>query len=228
MSEKAELWGLRLLALMLAIAFWYFAAVERRERVSERVLDVAVTYNTPRGVIILDPIQAVKVRLRGSERQLRGLNPASVGVVVAPNREEPGNVEVHLVPESVVRPDNLEVVSIEPTTIRLQLDREATRLLPVRPRLAGEPAAGAVPLAAQPLPDSVLVSGPETRLRAMVELSTGPVSLDGHALDFEETVIVLSSDALVRIVNPSVVTVRVRLAQPETEPPAADLRKRHG
>lgn len=214
MSERIGLWGLRLLALLLAIALWFWAAVESRERQLERVVDVAVTYDAPRGLIVLNPVQSVKVRLRGSESRLRTLNVGSLDVVARPPGGELGLVEFHLGPEDVARPADLEVVSIEPNSLRLQIDREASRLVPVRVRLTGEPAAGSVPESAQPVPEAVLVTGPESRLRGLTVLSTGPVSLDGHALDFEEATIVVSPDPLVRVVDPSVVTVRVQLAQP--------------
>lgn len=225
MSERTGLWPLRLLAFGLALVVWYFASVEKREQLGERLLDVSVTYNAPRGLIILDPVQAVRVRLRGSDRRMRSLSPSAVDVVVEPLAREPGAVEVHLGAENVVRPDDLEVVSIEPNSLRLQLDREGTRLVPVRPRLVGEPAAGALPQNPTATPDAVVVSGPESRLRDLAFVPTGPIALDGHALDFEETVIVLSPDPLLRIVEPSMVTVRVPMAPPELDSSAPRRRR---
>ena len=219
MSERARLWGLRLLAVAMALATWYFASLEKRERPSERVVDATVTYLPARGLIILDPIQTVKVRLRGSDRRIRALNPFLVDVVIDLQRAQTGPVDFHLGEENVLRPDDVEVVSIEPNTVRLQLDREGTRVLPVEVRLTGEAAAGAVPAGPPAVdPESVLVSGPESRLRALPSVAAAPVSLDGHAFDFVEIVMVLSPDPLVKIVQPAVVSVRVELQRPEEQP----------
>ena len=233
MNERLRLWGLRLLALGLALFVWYFVSLEKRERPSERVIDATVTYLPPPGIMVLDPIQSVKVRLRGGDRRIRNLSPVQVDVVIELPTERVGKIEFHLGPENVLRPDDVDVVSIDPNTIRLEIDRQATRLVPGEPRLVGEPAAGAVPQQPTLDPAAVLVTGPESRLQQLAAVSTSPVRLDGHAFDIQETVMVLSPDSLVKIVEPVVVTVRVPLLRPddaeatrEPEPAAAPRRRR--
>jgi hypothetical protein len=51
-------------------------------------------------------------------------------------------------------------------------------------------------------------------LAGVAAVTTSPVSLDGHALDFSQTVSVVSPSPLVRIVEPSVVTVFVPMTVP--------------
>lgn len=231
MSERMRLWGLRLLAVLLAVFVWYFVSLEKRERPSERVIDATVTYLPPPGIMVLDPIQSVKVRLRGGDRRIRNLSPVQVDVVIELPAERVGRLEFHLGPDNVLRPDDVDVVSIDPNTIRLEIDRQTTRLVPVEPRVVGEPAAGAVPMAPRVEPTAVLVTGPESRLRELAAVSTSAVRLDGHAFDVEEAVMVLSPDSLVKIVEPALVTVRVPLVRPEEEaeaepePPPARRRR---
>jgi YbbR domain-containing protein len=224
MSERAGLWGLRVLAVALALVTWFFASVEKRERISERVIDAAVTYNPVRGTIILDPVQTVKVRLRGSDRKVRGLNPLLVDVILQLPAAAKGPLDFQLGPENVLRPDGLEVVSIDPNVLRLQLDREVSQMIAVRPRLVGEPAAGAVPRQPVVDPPEVLVSGPESRLRGLVGVTTAPISLDGHALDFEELVMVVAPDPLIKVVQPSMVKVQIPMSPPEAGSAKTDRR----
>ena len=89
----------------------------------------------------------------------------------------------------VERPDEIEVVSIDPNSIPVRVDREATRSLPVVPRIVGEPAGGAVAGEIQALPESAVVRGPQSLLASLDALTTSPVSLDGHAFSFEQTVV---------------------------------------
>ena len=65
-------------------------------------------------------------------------------------------------------------------------------------------------------PPRILVRGPESHVRQVLALSTTPVSLDGHALDFVETAAVVSSDPLVTVLQPVVVTVSVPMEIPST------------
>lgn len=228
MSERASLWGLRLLALAMAVVIWFFGSVEKRERLSEKVIEAEITYNTARGLVILDPVQKVRVRLRGRTSKIRNLNPFVVDVLVEVPARERGSFDLRLGPENVIAPTDIDVVSIEPNRLQLQLDREITAMLPVVPRLSGEPAAGAVVQQVEVVPDRVLVSGPESALREVRALSTSPINLSGHALDFTETAAVLAPDPLIKVVNPSVVSVRVPMEPPVPPRPSAASPGGHG
>jgi len=226
MSAGGRQWSLRLLALALATLLWFFGTLETREQESEKVVESSVTYSTPRGLILLDPVQRVRVRLRGRTSKIRSLNPLAVDVLVTLTDSRRGLIEVTLGPDNVVLPEDVEVMSIEPNQLELRLDREVTQTLPVKFKLMGEPAAGARVQKVEVVPDRVQVSGPESRLRSLRWLTTSNVNLNGHALDFEETVAVISPDPLVKILQPTVVLVRVPLAPPSSEAAPGKPRER--
>lgn len=225
-GQRTNLWALRLLALFAAIVVWFSTSFVKRERLSEKLIDATVTYNPARGIIILDPLQTVKVRLRGPDKQIRTLAPHVVDVVIEVSKQSLGTLDVQLDESNVLRPENLEVVAIEPNSIALRLDRERTQLLRVSPRLVGEPAAGAEPLSPVAQPEAVQVSGPESVLAGLTAATTSPISLDGHAITFQQTVSVVPPNPLVRIVQPSVVTVEVPMHFPGAGA-APDAREEH-
>jgi YbbR domain-containing protein len=216
LSERARIWGLRLLALAISVAMWYSVSLQGRESTTERVVEASVSYNRPRGFVILDPVGSVNVLLRGSKKKVRVLNPYQVNVQVELTQSQKGTFSVSLGPEDVQVPEGFEAVSIDPNVIRVELDREMTQSLPVRPQLVGEPAAGAVAGEPEVLPNQVLVTGPESLISKYGWINTRPISLDGHAQTFEQTIGVIPPDALIQVVQPSKVNVRVPLE------PAAD------
>jgi YbbR domain-containing protein len=230
--DSAHKWQLRILALFAALVVWFFVSLQDRERQSEKQIEANITYNVPRGVILLDPVQKVSIRLRGNANEIRALNPFAVDVLVDVRRTDRGIAEVQLGEDDVLMPRGLALISIEPNTLRLAIDREGTRTVRVAARVTGEPAAGAVVTSIQPFPEAVVVSGPESHIEVLEELQTSPIRLDGHALDFEEAAAVLSPDPLVRI-QPGVVTVRIGLRPPgereedvPASPPASAPRTR--
>lgn len=214
MSDGLRTWGLRALALGIAIALWFSISLEDRQAMSERLVEASVSYNRPLGWIVLDPERSVQVRLRGGSKQIRELNPFQVTLQVELPQPSPGASIVNLGPENVLAPEGLEVVSVEPNTIRVEIEREDTRRLPVVPNIVGEPAAGSVIEEPEVFPNQVLVSGPASLLRRTETLATIPIRLDGHALTFEVEVPVVPPDPLVQIVQPTRVTVRIPLRQP--------------
>ena len=217
MSDSKNTWGLRLLALALAVTAWFVFTVEKRERLSEKVIEATVRYDNFPGLIVVERLETVRVGVRGTVSRLRALNPFAVDVFVELSNPDKGVFEVPLTSDNVFLPPNIEVVSIDPNIIQLKLDREAAVLLPVLPRLEGEPAAGAIVQHAEVIPPNVLVRGPEDIVRSIGTLSTTPVYLTGHALDFQEQAAVLPPDPLVSVVQPAIVNVRVRMEIPGTD-----------
>jgi YbbR domain-containing protein len=208
MNETVRTWGLRLLALGIAIGIWFNASLQDRLVYSERLVEAGVSYNRPRGVVILHPAQNVNVRLRGSKKAIRQLNPVLVNVTVELSQRQEGTALINLGPENVTAPDGLEVVSIEPSTIRVELDREVAQRLPVVAKLTGKPAAGVTVEEPEVFPNQVLVSGPESLVARIDHLSV-PISLDGRSATFEVTAPVITTDPLIQIVQPSQVSVKV-------------------
>jgi YbbR domain-containing protein len=218
-TETGRDWGLRLLALGIAAGIWFNASVEDRLVSTEKVVEASVSYISPRGFVVINQVQNVNVRLSGSKKAIRQLNPYMVDVQVDLSRRPPGMSDITLSSENVLAPDGLDVVSLEPTTIHVDLEREITQRLPVVPRLAGKPAAGVVAQEPEVFPSQVLVTGPESILARIESLSTPPILLDGRSLTFEESVPVVNPDPLIQVVQPAKVTVRVPL-QPAANPSA--------
>lgn len=215
MTDRNGVRGLRIMSLAIALLLWIFVTTEKRAEVpSEKVVEAPITYNPPPNMIILNPLDRVRVRLRGPASTIRHVNPYTVDIQVELPRSATGKQEVQITEDNVLTPEGVEVVSIEPSYLELQLDREVRRLLPIQVRFTGEPAAGAV-LAAQPdvQPEQVLATGPQTLVSTLDHLETSPINLDGHALDFEESALVVSPDPLIKVQS-QVVTVRVPMRQP--------------
>lgn len=227
MNEQARTWILRLLALAIAIGIWFNASVEDRLVPSERVVEASVSFNRPRGFTVLDPTRTVNVRLLGSKKAVRRLNPYQVSVSVDLSPRQQGSATINLGPENVLAPDGLEVISIEPSTIQVDLEREINQRVPVIPKIVGKPAAGMIAQDPEVSPNQVLVNGPESRIERIESLTTPPIDLEGRTSSFEETVPVLmhTPDPLVQIVEPTSVTISI-LIQPPPEDKAAEDKPR--
>jgi YbbR domain-containing protein len=213
-NPRLRTWGLRLLALGIALVIWFSVSLDERRRLSEKVVEASLSYNRPRGLVILDPVATVEVRVRGTERAVRELNPFMVDVEVDLTAASEGPVTVNLGPDDVRTPGGLEVISIRPNVLRLELDSEISQRVPVEAVVVGEPAGGALAGDPEVLPNQVLVSGPESLLVRLQSLKTAPISLDGHALTFEVNVPVVPPDPLVQVVQPSRVSVRIPMIPP--------------
>jgi YbbR domain-containing protein len=221
LNERARTWALRLLALGIAVGIWFNASVEDRLVSSEKVVEAGVSYNRPSRFIIINPVRSVNVRLSGSKKAVRQLKPDNVDVQVTLSQRQAPSTIINLGPENVLAPDGLEVVSIEPSTIRVDLEPEVSVRLPVVPRLVGT-----VVEEPEVFPNQVLVTGPESMLARVEALSTRPISIEGRATTLEEAdVPVLTPDPLIQIVQPSKVMVRVPIKPPPRDQAKASAPK---
>lgn len=216
MSEGLRTWGLRLLALGIALGLWFNSSFEDREVQSERVVEASVNYVWPTGYVVLNPEQSIDVRVRGNSKQMVGLRDDQVDLQVELGRNE-GEITVNLGPENVLLPDGLEVISVDPNVITVEVERAVSKRVRVMPDLVGKPVAGAVVEEPEVFPSQVLVTGPASLVAGTEVLSTRPVSLAGRSSTFEERVSVLAPDSLIRIVDPTRVSVRVPIQPPKND-----------
>ncbi|MCZ6726698.1 MAG: CdaR family protein [Acidobacteria bacterium] len=217
MSDARSPWGLRLLALALAGLAWFTFSGEKREPLSEKLIEASVRYDTPRNYLLLEREETVRVTARGPLSKIRSLTAPLVDVWVKLPEEE-GELQVALGEDHVILPEGLELVSVVPNVIKVRLDTHTTRFVPVVADLQGEPAAGARVLSSRVMPNTVFVAGPASRVAALEQVMTLPIDLAGHARDFEEEVAVRPPEPLISIQEPQIVNVIVQLAIPNVEP----------
>jgi len=226
MSESRSLWGLRLLALGLAVLAWFAFSGEKREPQSEKVVEAAVRYDAPENYLLLERIETVRITARGPLSKIRSLTAPFVDVFVTLPEAE-GEQQVTIGQDQVVLPEGLQLVSVEPNVIPVRLDRYATRVVSVNPDLRGEPAAGARVLRYRVIPNNVVIAGPASRLAERDFVKTLPIDLTGHARSFEQEVAVRPPEPLIRIQEQPTVNVIVELEIPNlggTDEPESPVR----
>lgn len=224
--------GTKLLALAIAILIWFVFAAQQRERISERSYGIPLSVaDLPEQTVIASPLPpTVEVRLRGPFTALRQLDPSKLEAVIDLTDVPRGERVYRLAPEDINVPQNVEVIAIAPSEIRVALDSLAEKTLPIVAHVTGEPAPGHAVEEVSVEPRSARLLGPAAALAKMSSVETDPVSLAGRAASFSVPATVLTDAPGVRVREGQVVTVTVRLreaAPPEPTPsPSPKGRKR--
>lgn len=217
--------GLKLLAVLLAVLLWLTVA---GEHVVERTLRVPLELrNVPDQLeIVGDAPMTVDVRLRGSSALLGRMDPGEVIAILNLATARPGSRLFHLRTDEVRRPYGVEVAQITPVTISLELERSARRSVPVVPAVEGDPAPGYVLGRATASPGSVEVIGPESRLRELTSATTEPISVAGQRATVTDVVTVGVSDSALRLAQAQSATVIVEVlpAPVERDLPGVPIR----
>lgn len=168
-------WRLKLTSLALAILLW---VVVSAEQVTTQWIPVRVdaVVRDPQFVLAggADPA-TVRVRFRGSGRELWELALERPTLVLAVRNV--GNARTFALDPAMVRlPEGLrgvEPTDVRPAVVRLDLQRQVTRSVPVRARIGARSAEHFV-LEGEPrvTPATVEITGPEASLSAVEEIRT--------------------------------------------------------
>lgn len=210
--------GLKLLALALAVVFWIQVA---GQPVVERGIDVPLGFeNVPEGLYVgSDMPDTVRVRVRGAANIVSGLQPGDVVAAIDLAGERPGRRRLFDMFAGRVRvPFGVEVTQVFPATITVSLESAgAPRAVTVVPDVEGRPADGFAVGRISATPATVQVTGPESRLAALTEALTEPVTIEGASGRVRATVTVGVADPMLRLRTPVSAQVTVEIVRAPAE-----------
>jgi YbbR domain-containing protein len=208
--------GLKIVSILLAVLLWLTVA---REPIVERTVRVPLQFqNIPDQLeIVGDPPASADVRVRGSSGVVSRVEAGEIVAVLDLRGARPGTRLFHLVAEDVRVPFGLTVAQVLPSTVPLEFERAASRVIPVVPAIEGEPAPGYVvgPVSADPA--TVEVVGPESHVGDLIQATTEPVSVAGATETVRDVVTIGVTDSTVRIKEARNATVEVAITSAPVE-----------
>ena len=167
---------LKLLALLLAIAFWFAVSGEERTETSLNMTLEMVNLN--RNLMVTSEIPpAIQVRVVGARSIVNNLSQTRLTQTLDLNGYKSGRHTFSLGPNSFSLPRGVQVVRIQPNPITLTLATTITRTLPIKPVLENNPAEGYELLSINTRPAQVTVKGPSTELAELQFIPTLPIDL---------------------------------------------------
>jgi len=208
----------KLLAVVGALLLW---GVSHSESPTERSFDVPVVrQGVPSNLVVTRASpDALNVRIRGSRAAMGRLAAADLEYPADLSGARPGkaSLEVPMLGlEGVMNlPNGTKVVGRSPGVLEFRLERKGTRAVRVRADLEGQPAEGFKLGTVHVDPPRVRISGAESQVRALREILTEPIDLDGAKASLVETVHPALSRQNVWLEEKGEITVQVEIL-PET------------
>jgi diadenylate cyclase len=202
--------GLKLLALALAVALWL---VVSRDPVAEVAVEVPIEFHNmpPNLEISSESIPRLQIRLRGPQRLVRRLQPSDVYADIDLNALRPGERTFDLTSQQIHQPSGLEVVQVIPSEFRVAFDTRVTRSVEIHARVVGAPATGYNLGTIAVDPSRITISGPEKHVSAIEAAITDPVDVSGAMTRIAFNRHAYVSDPLVQVANPNPVHITVMI-----------------
>src|SRR5947209_10773116 len=170
-------WYLNVFSLILAAMLWMLVATETS---SEIGMEVPLEYRNipPQLEITGDTTNLVQVRLRGSSNVIRDIAVRDVSTTIDLSKMKAGEKIVPLSPQNVQAPFGAEVVRVNPSSVRFNLELTLRKTVAVIPTISGQPSDGFEIGKVMVDPNKVEVEGPESRVNTLESIATVPIRLD--------------------------------------------------
>src|SRR5215475_3898687 len=203
-------WHLKIVSLVLAVMLWMAVA---NQASSEIGLEVPLEYrNIPRQLEITgDMTNTVQVRLRGSSSLIKDITAKDVSTTIDLGKMASGEKIVPLSPQNVQAPFGAEVIRVNPSSVRFNLERTITKTIPVTPTITSQLTDGYEIGKVEVNPREVQIEGPESRVNTLNSIATVAIRVDRRQSRVEQTADLDVPDPQIRLLHPSPVNVRVEV-----------------
>lgn len=208
-----------IVALVTAVLLWYGLAGQQNQNISVRGVKAALTLvNMPRQLVLTSSVpDTISLQLRGPlSRSFDAAAGLEVYLDLADAR--PGTSSYTIDASEIPLPTDVEVVSIEPNAVTLNLERLVSSSLPLDPVVEGVPAPGFTTGDVRVTPSRVNIQGPESLVTALEAVQTTPISVEGATRPIEATVLPQLTDPLLRSLTVVPIVVVVDIVPLDTTP----------
>lgn len=178
--------GLKVLALLITGVLWLSVASRPVSRVTLREVPIEFRNlkDSPTLTVSKADALSAQVFVEGPRDAIDALRSGEVTVVADMTDVEAGVRVIRLRLDTSRLPANVIASDVEPRTIGVTVERVIEKAVPVKPNFEGHPPPGYEIIRSQITPETVRVSGAESQMRDVTELSTETVSLTGKTESF--------------------------------------------
>lgn len=204
-------WGLKLLALALALILW-LALIPEERTFSEKALTVSLeTHNLPADLELVErPPATIDLTVRAPRRLIDAITPSNVLAKLNLASATVAQSEYPLNDSMISLPAGATVVKIYPSKVRIRLEQTEEAVLEIVPEIIGVLPDGLRVEKVEVVPASVVVKGPRNRTKKQDRVRTTPIDVSAFSQSSEvEADLILPHPELRLASSPSRVKVRI-------------------
>ena len=202
-----EDWGLKLLALAIAIVLW-LAVTGQNKPMTMRVSGVQLNFLSPEGFEISnDPPTTIDVILTASRDKLDRIGPRDLIANVDLSDQKAGERLIRMTLDRVKMDlqDDIKIQGFHPATIPIRLEPIIEEPIEVEVKFEGKLPEGYEITGVTINPAKIRLRGPADRIHALRKAITETVWLDGKKASFDVSRVELNiPDAKIEVLDPAV------------------------
>jgi hypothetical protein len=190
LKKITDNWPAKVLSLLLAL---FLALVQRVNTMNTRSFDVPLSVtNAGNGLAPASPFPAqVRIIVRTNERELDAMSVSDFSVEADLSiYKKPNTYNVPLRVRATTPIDDISAIElkVQPPDLKVTLDTQTGRSLPITPSYKGAVASGYELLMQKITPAEIYVEGPRSIVDALQSVPTEPIDLTGRDADISRIV----------------------------------------
>ncbi len=201
---------LKILSVLIALGMWVMV-VSAQEEVKEMTVQVKLV-NVPAGYVAVPDYTNVTITIKGASRLLKGLRNSDVLLNVDVSLFPEGQSIRRILPSDFKTPLRMEVVDVKPSSLKINIDKLATKEVRILPSVIGDVNTGYKVESITLKPNVAKITGAANVLQHMENISTMQINLSNRSENFALNVSMKDYGGVTKI-EPDTVEVRVKLKE---------------
>ena len=177
--------GLKIAAVLLAVALWFFATSRGQ---SERSIDVPLVFrNIPSGIeMVNNNIKTISLNIKGQERLIKNIKLSDIVIYIDLSKAKKGKSIYYITRDNIKLPHSLTVLNINPSSVKVIIEDTITKTVKVRPVIIGEPEKGYYVKSVEVAPEIVVIEGVSSEVRRFNTIKTEALDITGSNETFTQ------------------------------------------
>jgi YbbR domain-containing protein len=168
--KAARLWIYKLAAVVAAALIWVMVTITQNP-LDEKIFMISLEQHAVSENLILElldnNINKIQVRIQAPAVAIKELTEADIAVYVNLAGFKAGKYELAVM---VDHPDNIQVLSLRPSSIEVELKETLTQVFPLEAEVLGEPAVGYKQMEALLSPVEIKLTGAEDQIQRVAKV----------------------------------------------------------
>lgn len=168
----------KIISIALAVFLWFFVTFKGQ---TETTIEIPIEFkNIPSDMEILkQSIRKVNVAISARDRIIRELTQNNVRVLIDLSNVKLGENSIPITKSSIKLPRGTDVLRIEPSVVKVQIDKKVQKNVPIKAIIVGKPEKGFTIGSINIFPSSINIEGPQKELERIRTLRTEPIDIEG-------------------------------------------------
>jgi hypothetical protein len=177
--------GLKIAAVLLSVALWFFATSRGQSEIS---IDVPLVFrNIPSGIeMVNNNIKTISLNIKGQERLIKNIKLSDIVIYIDLSKAKKGKSIYYITRDNIKLPHSLTVLNINPSSVKVIIEDTITKTVKVRPVIIGEPEKGYYVKSVEVAPEIVVIEGVSSEVRRFNTIKTEALDITGSNETFTQ------------------------------------------